>query len=242
MLRTVAKYSAFALDLDDARKAVEALGVIKVRSAAQRSVTASYDQVMAIVAASDHAGNLPFSAGILLQYEFALRAVDVRGQWVEGEGEIYRDGKRWQDGLTWGMFDKDVTRFTKTISKTARTMPEPYTFDLTAVPALRDRLKELRPLFPRGPVIISEKTGLPFTRQGWAVAFKRYRRAAGVPDEVKCMDLRASGITEAQSLGVDPMTLRDAAQHTKLETTSLYVRDRSSGANKVVSLRAASRK
>ncbi len=33
------------------------------------------------------------------------------------------------------------------------------------------------------------------------------------------------------------MTLRNAAQHTQMQTTDIYVRDRSESANKVVKLR-----
>ncbi len=51
------------------------------------------------------------------------------------------------------------------------------------------------------------------------------------------MDLRSGGVTEAKNLTVDPFTLRDAAQHKSVQTTNNYVRDRSSGANKVVKMR-----
>lgn len=242
MLRTVARYAAFAIRVDGAKEVSETLSAMRISSPAQRQVIASLDDITRIIAASDAAGNLPFSAGLLMQYEFSLRAVDVRGQWVPGDGAISRNGKHWRDGLTWNMFNRDCTEFTKTISKTAKSLPEPYTFSLLDLPELRERLMLLRPMFPAGPVIVSERTKLPFDRPGWASAFKRYRRAAGVSEAIKCMDLRASGISEAQSTGVDQFTLRDAAQHTRVDTTDRYVRDRSAAANKVVALRTAGRK
>ena len=94
----------------------------------------------------------------MIQFEFALRAVDVRGQWLktnETEGGILRNGLRWQDGLTWDMVDPDLTTMTKLISKTKTSLPEPYKFDLTAVPEIRERLLAIRPQNAVGPVLLA---------------------------------------------------------------------------------------
>ena len=66
-------------------------------------------------------------------------------------------------------------------------------------------------------------------------------KAAGVREEIKSMDFRAGGISEAKALGVDQYTLRDAAQHTQISTTDRYARGRSESANKVVQLRQSKR-
>lgn len=243
MLRTVAKYGR-ALRIADAREVSEILSDMTFASSAPRSVAPTRDQVEAMVNAADKAGAMSFAAGLIIMFEFSLRAVDVRGQWLpdDGRGGIVRNGKRWQDGLTWDMFDADLTRFRKVISKTAKSLPEPYTFDLTPLPDLRRRLSDLRPRQPAGPVIVTGRYRLPYDRHAWANAFRRFRVAAGVPDDVQCRDLRAGGLTEASSLGgVDPMWLRDAAQHTQTKTTERYVRSRSDAANKVVALRNAAR-
>ncbi|MBC7181879.1 MAG: recombinase, partial [Roseovarius sp.] len=179
--------------------------------------------------------------GILMQFEFTLRAVDVRGQWLEThehEGGIIRNGKRWQDGLTWDMFDADLKGFSKVISKTAKSLPEPYRFDLTPLPEIRSRLRMLRQENPVGPVILSMRAGgLPYTASGWSQAWARLRKAAGLPKNIWMMDIRAGAVTEAKSLGVDPFALRDAAQHASVSTTNRYSRNRSEGANQIVQLR-----
>lgn len=239
MLRTLARYGR-ALHLPGAREVSETLSDIRIKTPAPRSVAPTRQQIEAIVAEADKAGAKHFALGVLIQFEFILRAVDVRGQWLKddgSEGGIIRNGKRWQDGLTWDMVSDDLTSFQKVISKTSRTMPEPYTFDLTAVPEVQRRLAEIRPEKPVGPVIVSERHNLPYDRHAWSNTWRRFKKAAGIEDDIRLMDTRAAGITEAKAHGADPYALRDAGQHADISTTSRYARGRSEAANKVVKLR-----
>ncbi len=135
------------------------------------------------------------------------------------------------------MFDADLRGFSKVIFKTAKSMPEPYYFDLTPLPEIRSRLRLLRPQNPVGPVIRSmRKEGLPYTASGWTQAWARLRKEAGLPTNIWMMDVRAGAVTEANSLGVDPYALRDAVQHASISTTNRYSRNRSAGANQIVKL------
>lgn len=239
-LRRVARYGK-ALQIREAAAVAQTLGEMRFQVGAARQVAPTRDQIYEIVAAADAAGLSDFAVGILMQFEFTLRAVDVRGQWLEThehEGGIIRNGKRWQDGLTWDMFDADLKGFSKVISKTAKSLPEPYRFDLTPLPEIRSRLRMLRQENPVGPVILSMRAGgLPYTASGWSQAWARLRKAAGLPKNIWMMDIRAGAVTEAKSLGVDPFALRDAAQHASVSTTNRYSRNRSEGANQIVQLR-----
>jgi hypothetical protein len=255
MLRTVAKYGGFPLQMPEVREVSMVLSQMRFTTPRPRDVAPTREQVYAIVAAADAAGDEAVAAGLILQFELAMRAVDVRGQWFEiteaefGQGGIVRaverEGRihfsRWQDGLTWEMFTSDLSAFTKVMSKTERVDGEAYTFDLTPLPDLRDRLRRLRGRHPTGPVIVSNRYGLPYEHTAWSAAFRRYRDAAGVPAEIRAMDLRAGGLTEAKSLGADPYSLRDAGQHKQVSTTDKYARARSASANKVIQLRQGNR-
>jgi len=239
-LRRVARYGK-ALQIPEAAAVAGTLSEMRFSLPPARQVAPTREQIYQIVAAADAAGLPDFALGILLQYEFTLRAVDVRGQWLPASpqaGGIIRQGKRWQDGLTWDMFDADLTCFSKVISKTSKSLPEPYHFDLTPLPEIRTRLRLLRPAEPVGPVILSMRSGgLPYTASGWVQAWRRLRDAAGLPQELWMMDVRAGAVTEAKALGVDPYALRDAAQHASISTTNRYSRNRSDGANQIVKLR-----
>ena len=238
-LRRVANYGK-ALKIGPARDVAETLSEMRFQNSPARQVAPTREQVYAIIDAADAEGSKAFALGIMMQYEFALRAVDVRGQWLKAdaaEGGIIRNGKRWQDGLTWDMIDADLSVMRKLISKTARSMPEPYEFDLTGTPDIRARLEELRPVDAVGPVIVSGRSGLPYTIYGWSQAWARLREKAGLPKDIWMMDTRAGAVTEAKSLGADPYMLRDAAQHKDVHTTDRYSRARSDAANNVVKLR-----
>jgi len=231
-LRRVARHGIL-IEAKGAATVSEILSTMRIPSPAARSIAPTRAQIEAIVAASDTAGLRTFSLGVLIQYWFGLRAVDVRGQILDG---------MWADGLTWEMFSGDLSSFTKVISKTRRSLPEPYTFDLTLTPNIRQRLIDIaEDLESRsGPITISNKTGNPFTPDGWSQAWARCRTAAGVPKEIWLMDTRAGALTDAsQMTGVTQVMLRNAGQHKDAATTGRYLRDRSRDANKVVKLRMA---
>ena len=157
-----------------------------------------------------------------------LRAVDVHGQTLDGQ---------WQDGLTWNMLDGTILR--KTPSKTMKTTGQSMEWDLALIPDLLQRIEAL-PMDQRVGPMIRQKNGMPFTKRRWAALFRRYATAAGLPDEVCSMDLRAGAITEAKNLGASLTDLQHAAAHANPSTTNRYVRDREQAGNKVISLRRTS--
>lgn len=241
-LRGLASYGSLLRETEDAcTKVSQRLSKMRFKTPPSKSSFPTREQVMAIVAKADAGGDFLIATGWLLQFEMCLRAVDVRGQWLSdsGAGGITRNGRRWQDGLTWEMFDG--SRFSKVISKTERTMPEPYVFDLDAVPYLRDRIARLRPESAVGPVFVT-RMGLPYDQTTWARVWAKYRAEAGVPEECKVSDLRAGGLTEAAKAGAHGFDMRDAGQHANISTTSRYVRDRSEAHGRVVKLRQEKRK
>lgn len=84
-------------------------------------------------------------------------------------------------------------------------------------------------------------TGQPYTISGWAQAFRRIRRSLGLSEDLKSMDARAGGLTEASTVVSDPKLLRDAGQHKASATTDKYLRGRSASANTVIKMRGSKR-
>lgn len=236
MLRIVAGYGK-ALRIPEARDVSDTLSVMRFSSAPRRNVTVTKEQITAIIEAADAKGQPAVALGLLLQWTYMLRAVDVRGQWLPDDGSIggiVRAGKRWQDGLTWDMFSPDLSHFEKVISKTRKTMPEPFRFEVT--PEIAARLRRIDSVKRVGPVIVSAR-GYPYMEESWRTAFARLRDHLGIPKEIWAMDIRSGAITEARELGADPFSIRDAAQHANLTTTDRYMRGRSESAAKIVKLR-----
>lgn len=235
-LGQISRYALGPLRQTDARSVVDTLAFIRLKGDKRREVVMTAQQVRMVIDEADRRGLFAYATGILFTWTYALRAVDVRGQWFpaeEGAGGIIRNGKRWQDGLTWDMFDTELTKFSKVISKTNTPMN-----DVRLTPELRARLKLLKNGGGFGPVITSERSGDPYSKYSWRTAFVRIRDHLKLPKEFTVMDIRASALTEAKNLGVDPFALRDAGQHAHVSTTDRYARDRSENINKVVELRA----
>lgn len=238
MLRSIVKHGVL-IRAEGARNVRETLSLIKFRMPPKRDTVATRMQVLRVVVKASQAGYHHFAVGKLLGCEMALRDVDVRGQWLpaDGQGGIVHNGRRWQDGLTWEMFRADLSGFTKIISKTEGSLPEPILFPLDPLPRLKAMVAALAPAEKRvGPVILSS-TGLPYDKRTWAALWRRFAREARVPDHVRSMDKRAGAISEADGKGASRETLSQAAQHTQIATTGRYVRNRSKAVAEIIDLR-----
>lgn len=244
MLRIVVNYGVL-IEVKEAERVSVILSKMRIKTAPQRNSAPTRSQIESIIAAADGAGEGGFALGLSIMWWFALRAVDVRGHWLktgdnEESGGIIRSGKRWQDGLTWDMFDRDLRAFRKVPSKTRASLTEELEFDLSSVPEVQRRLMEVPASKRVGPVILS-RLGVPFTNRGWAEAFQRHREAAGVPSTVWMMDTRAAAITDAKEHGATLAQRRDAAGHLEEKTTDRYSRSRSQSIAEVVKLRRSER-
>jgi len=226
------------LGLADCRRIKEIRSEMRIDQPAHRTKYLTRDQISLIVSKLDEDGDDLTALATLLRFEFMLRGVDVYGDWEPAEGRqggIQDGGQMWVKGLTWEMVSDDVTTLTKLINKTANKQPEPYVFDLTNVPDIRERLLRIPAAQRIGPIIKFEN-GHPPKNGYFSRHFKKALRAVKLPDDLRIADARSGGVTEAKAL-VEPMELRDAAQHTQLSTTNRYARGRSETANKVVALR-----
>lgn len=240
MLRTVNSYGAL-IEHAECVRFKEVLSGMRIKAPKTKPTEGTADQVLAIIEEADCRGLSMFALGCLMQWWWALRAVDVRGQWLEvksgEEAAIVRNGQRWADGMTWDMIDPDVTRLTKMISKTADTTGKVKSFNLEQVPEIRERLLAVSKDQRVGPIIINPSTGLPYTRSGWANAWQRCRKAAGVPSHVKNMGTRSAAGTHGAQAGADPFGLRDALGHGNVAMTDRYIRGHDENTARVIDLR-----
>jgi hypothetical protein len=237
-LRIVTSYGV-ALGVPGAAEVKAILSELRVRGPAPRSAAPTAAQITAIIAKADEAGAAAFALGLSIQWWLALRAVDVRGQWLRMEkGEvasgITRGAFRWADGLTWDMLDRDLTTLRKVPSKTEDDLPDALTFDLRPLPDLRARLMAMPHRV--GPVIV-DASGLPYRKERWSEMFRTFRAAAGVPDHIWMMDTRAGAITDAKRLGASKLAMQFQANHASGATTERYIRERSASVNEVIRLR-----
>lgn len=211
--------------------AVLGSGALKVRGPKPRTASPTEAQVMGIIAAADAAGDAAVALGLSLQWWLTLRAVDVRGQWLTDKG-----GRRWADGMTWDMIDLKAGTITKAASKTERHDGTAITWDITPLPQILDRLRAIPEDQRIGPVI--KRGGKPFEKEAYTNAFRRYARAAGVPDAIQMRDTRAGAIGDAMLHGATKLELQHAAGHMNSDTTERYIRAREHNAQNVIQMRA----
>ncbi|MCJ8335629.1 MAG: hypothetical protein MJH10_15545 [Epibacterium sp.] len=168
---------------------------MRIPSAPRREGYATREQIEAIVAEADRQERPIVALAILLRFEFMLRGVDVHGKWVPAAkigGGIQHNGQAWVDGLTWDMFDSDVTQFSKVFSKTKKTLTEATTYDLALTPDIRARLLAIPREKRTGPVLVAP-SGLPPKNGFFTRNFKRLVRDLKLPDELQIRDTRSGG-------------------------------------------------
>jgi integrase len=190
-----------------------------------RSVAPTRAQVDALVSKAVELGRPSIAAVSLAQFELIERRAHIIGAYEK---------KRWRPGWTWQAISDDwtITYHQTKVGRIERI------FDLKTVPALFGLLQATPNEKRIGAVFKDELTGEPWRERHYAEVFREIAKAAGWPDELKSMDLRAGGMTEADAIdGIPDRYLQDAAGHTDPKTKDRYRRDKQRNAQNVVELR-----
>lgn len=138
-----------------------------------------------------------------LAFETTLRLWDVTGQWwpldapgmsdiVDVEKGLKWFGLRWED-----IDDKLIVNYIP--SKTAETTGRTVTYPLANAPMVLDEIAAMPQEKRRGPIIVSEATGLPYHEEAFRRGWRRDREAAQLDGDLWARDLRASGISEGRA-------------------------------------------
>lgn len=239
-LRVVLSFGADVLEDEQSERLCGALhrSRFKMGKKRQEKITAAQ---AAGVCAEAHAMDLhSIALAQAFQFDLMLRQKDVIGEWVPmnepGISDVTNGQDKWLVGLRWEEIDENwILRHTT--SKRDKDLPA----DLKLAPMVMDELARLWPNIPTsGPVIVEERTGLPYIRfrQKWRIVARR----AGVPANVKNMDSRAGGASEADESGAYIEDIQGAMTHGDSRTTRGYIRGgEERKVNKVLQIRAAHR-
>lgn len=130
-----------------------------------------------------------------LQFDLRLKQTDVVGEWVpvseKGVSDIVSEQKgKWLRGLRWEEIDANmVLRHVTSLHQ------REVVLDLKKAPMVREELARIGNLPARGPIIVSEITGEPWTQVEFRRNWRKIAKAAGVPDNVKNGSSSLTGIT-----------------------------------------------
>ncbi|WP_345822397.1 integrase [Methylobacterium fujisawaense] len=227
--------------LPQCKRLHEILSHARFAQPARRRITLKLEHVEAFIPVALEQGRLSLALCTAIQFEAVLRQRDVIGEWMpipDGEepSGIVINERRWQNGLTWADLAGDMV-VRKVTTKTGAIVAHDF-----KLYALVIRLLDMVPAAKRvGPLIINEHTGKPYAEWVFTREWRAVARAAGIPDEVRNMDARAGGITEADDAGADFDSIKSTAAHANASTTQRYMRGAVGKARNVAVLRAAHR-
>lgn len=214
------------------------LGAMRFPSQSARSVAPTRKEALAFVAKAVEMGYRSQAISTLAQFEFTERRTHIIGTY---EGDQWRPGWVWND-IDW-MGDKPSWAIRYFQTKVGRVPRDAYLRD---TPLLLELLQQIPVEERTGPVIVceSDRRGscrLPWRERHYAEVWREIATAAGLPDTICSMDMRAGGATEAD--GIEGLTMADlkAAGGWKTEqSASRYSRAPQRRARNVVRLRQAS--
>lgn len=193
-----------------------------------RKAVLTAEQVTAARKAA-HADSRPSCAlAYALAFETTLRLWDVIGQWYpidwrDVSDVIHADRREKWVGVRWEDIDQSM-RVTYTPSKTATRTGATISYPLTQAPMVLEELAHWPEEKRNGPIIVSEKTGLPYRELPFQTCWRKDRKAAGIPSTVWARDLRASGISEGRAADVSTDDAAKVAGHSSTRTTDIYDR------------------
>jgi hypothetical protein len=71
-----------------------------------------------------------------------------------------------------------------------------------------------------GPLVIDERSGLPYAKYAYARRWREFADAAGLPKEIWNRDYRAGGVTEGSDAGAEIKDVSKQAAHSSPNFTA----------------------
>lgn len=236
MLRTLVNFGADFLEDDECSRASGMLRRRKFETPKPRTEHLTSQQADAIRAEAHRQGRHSIALAQALQFDLMLRQKDAIGEWVPvsepGVSDVIDGNLKWLRGVRWEEIDENMI-LTHTTSKRQKVVQP----DLRNAPMVLEEFARLGAMPPRGPIVINEITGQPYSSHEFRRNWRKVATAAGVPKAVRNMDSRAGAITEATDAGVDLEHIRHAATHSDTKMTARYSRSSVEKARKTMAQR-----
>lgn len=243
MLRIVLGFGK-VLGLTEAKRLADVMSEMRFELPVPREAAITASQVVAFRTQA-HEMKLPSLAlATAIMFEALLRQKDVIGEWIvtadaAPSGAIVDRGRVWRTGLLWGEHISRSLVLEKPTSKSRGRKKAVH--DLSLLPMVMEELAHVLAEKRIGPVIVCESTGRPWRKRHFAERWREVAQAAGIPNDVWCMDARAGGITEGHDAGAEIDALRQAATHQSTTMTSRYNRNPIEKSRRIARLRVVSR-
>ncbi|MDQ0472770.1 integrase [Labrys wisconsinensis] len=215
------------------RRLREILEEMEFAKPAKRREHVAYEHAVAIIAKAHELGRPSIALAQALQFEAALRQVDVIGQWLalgDEHASPYRLGRRvWTGGLVWQDISDDLVLSKDTTKNGARA-----SHDLKRMPLVMAELMRIPKAQRLGPMIMDETAGRPYAEFAFGREWRAIADAAGVPKAIWNRDSRAGAISEGDEAGATIGDLQRVATHSSAKMTGRYIRGEGLKASRTV--------
>lgn len=251
MFSTLLNFGGSLLDSEACRRLSAIRSKMRFPMAKARTERITAEQAMAIIRYAVKHKRFSIAFAQAGAFEAIQRQKDMIGAWIpEDEKEASKlivNGQKWVRGWLWDELDDELIIHHMTSKK-----KKMVHVSLRDAPMVMDMLRILagvgpdveitRDMLPaEGPIVVNEDTGLPYQSYDFRRIWRSIANEVGVPKNVKQMDSRAGGISEAIDAGVDPDFVRQAAAHTQFSTTARYIRNQQNASTKTLRGRALHR-
>jgi len=255
MLRTITTFGSTLLRCPACRAIRPDLSDMRVQAGKPREDYLTAEQAI-MVRRQAHKMTGPYRHSLALaqalQFDGTMRQKDIIGEWVPLAepgplSDVFSGNEKWVRGIRGEEIDDDFI-LRHVTSKRGKAL----VLDLKLCPMVMEEFRLLAGLAPtdklerghvprKGPLVINEQTGIPYTSSNFRLAWRTVARAAGVPDTVRNMDRRAGAITEAFEAGADMEAVRKSATHSTASMTQRYSRGDAKAISSVLEHRAKHR-
>lgn len=246
MLRILMGFGSTILENPECVRISDVLGKMRFKMGKPRIERLTAEQAVIVRAQAHLINRRSIALAQAFQFELMLRQRDVIGEWMPVTEPVPSDvvvnGLKWARGLRWDEIDENFI-LTHVTSKRQK----PITVDLKLADMVISELTlwfgamDRKRMPESGPVIISERTGLPWHSQEFRRYWRKIATRAGIPKEVKNMDTRSGAITEATDAGIPLETIRHASTHSDISMVARYSRGSTEKIASVMGTRLATR-
>lgn len=241
MMRILTTFGATILDEESCLRVNTLLSKMRFEMGKPREERLTSQQVEAVRRTAHARGRPSIALAQAFQFECMLRQRDVIGEYVSINepgllSDVIDGNRKWLRGLRWNEIDKNL--MLRHVTSKRQKMLE---VDLSKAPMVVAELELFGELPTDGPVIVSERTGLPYDAAAFRREWRKIATEAGIPPEVRNMDSRAGAISEATDAGAELEHVRHAATHSDISMTQRYSRGSTDKIAVVQNLRAQHR-
>jgi hypothetical protein len=191
MLRQMVNFGAQHVEDRDCQRLSVVLKNMRFKIEKPRTETMTPEMATKIREVAHQKGFHSIALAQAFQFDCQLHQKDVIGEWVPiaepGTSEIKDGGQKWLRGIRWSEIDDNLI-LRHTTSK-RRTEIE---IDLRKCRMVREELERLKERPRSGPVIICERTDIPWRSHYFRQRWREIAEEAGVPENVRNTDSRFS--------------------------------------------------